>query len=168
MVVIQRIKTLRPAVAILLALVVSPETHWTQTQATRSLAVWYWQTDCRESRLLRLEISLDGRSIYQSSLHICRLRKEDLPPPKERPGVAFSFRGGHTFQGEIRTSQRQVVEANIWQAGGEPDGILMGISFSTGSRVLLNTLHHAKADHTSKSQLDRGLFVATYPDPQSR
>jgi hypothetical protein len=154
------------AFTILLGLVVGLGAHWSQSPATRPQPVWYWYSDCRESKPLGLEIFADGKSIYRSSLRICRMPSEDVPPLKEAPRLAFLFRGGHAFRTEHRTNPKEIIDANIWQAGGEADGLLMGISFSTKSRVLLNTVHLAKADHASESQLDRGLVMRTYPVPQ--
>jgi hypothetical protein len=160
---IRRIKNAFYAFAVVFGLGVSPGFHWSQTPSTRPQAGWYWYGGCREPKTLGLEILLDGKSIYHSSFRICRMRSTDVPPLREGPEVAFSLRGGHVFQGNLRTSPKEMVEANIWQAGCEPDGLLLGISFSAKGRVLLNTLHLAKADRASEALLDRGLVIRTNP-----
>ncbi len=155
------------ALAVVLGLGISPGSPLPQTRSTRPQVAWYWCSDRRESKTLALKILLDGKSIYRSSFRVCRTRSGDVPPLKEGPEVTFSFRGGHVFQGEHPTSPKEMVEVTIWQAGSEPDGLLLGISFSTKGRVLLNTLHLAETDHTSQSQSDHSLLIRTYPVPRS-
>jgi hypothetical protein len=112
---------------------------------------------------LRIEIVLDGKRIHRSSFRVCRMQSPDAPLLKEEPEVAFSFRSGRVFRGEHSTNPNEMIEANIWQAGAEPEGLLVGISFSTKSRILLNTVYFANAERATESQLDRSLLIRTYP-----
>ena len=83
--------------------------------------------------------------------------------------MAFYFKGGHEFQGEYRTAKTQTIEGNIWQAAEDPDGLLLGVSFATKKQVLLNTIHLAKANSVSQSEVDNGILVKTFPlPPKSR
>jgi hypothetical protein len=79
--------------------------------------------------------------------------------------VEFHFSGGRTFQGKYRTRTTDSIEGDIWQAGGEPDALILGISFDTGKQILLNTLHIANPGKQTSSQLDKDLFITTYPVP---
>jgi hypothetical protein len=71
--------------------------------------------------------------------------------------------GGHTFQGEHRTSPDETIEGNIWLAASDPGDILFGLSFANKKRTLLNTVHIAKSDNESASEIDRGIQVRTFP-----
>jgi hypothetical protein len=85
--------------------------------------------------------------------------------------LVFSFKGGHNFQNEYPTTPQQTIEVNVWQAGAEPDLLMLRLSFVSkgqNGRILLNTLHFAAPDRTSEMLLDRGLLVRTYPLPRSR
>jgi len=154
--------------ALALALAANPGTRCGQAASTAPEMLWYWLPDCRDSKVMRLEVLLNGKSIYQSSFSICRVRPADVRAGQTPQTVAFTFKGGHLFQGEHRTVPTQTVEGSIWQAGGEPDGLLLGVSFSTKDRVLLNSVHFVKPDRTSETKLDPGLFIRTYPIPRSR
>ena len=77
----------------------------------------------------------------------------------------FHFAGGHSFKGEYRTRSADSIEGDIWEAGGDPDDLILGISFDTGKQVLLNTLHVARPEKQTSSKLDKGLFITTYPVP---
>lgn len=55
------------------------------------------------------------------------------------------------------------IEGDIWQAGGEPDALIIGISFDTGKQILLKTIHVAKPGKQTSSEVDKGIFITTYP-----
>lgn len=83
----------------------------------------------------------------------------------------FSFRSGRpvVWDGyrdqKDRTAAGQVIEASLWQAGAEPDAVLIGVSFSTPDRVLMNTIHIAHPDRRTESTVAAGLTVSSYPAP---
>ena len=117
-----------------------------------------------------LEVALSRKVIYRSSFLVCPItdyseKAKDLLSARGTPGrrLVFSFRGGHVFQGEYRTTPSQTIEANVWQSGTDPGVILLGLSFSTKKQVLLNTIHAAKLDTTFTSEIDPGLTVRTFP-----
>jgi hypothetical protein len=70
-----------------------------------------------------------------------------------------------SFPSEFRTHSTDSIEGDIWQAGGEPNGLTLGISFDTKKQILLNTLHVARPDKQTSSELDRGLSITTHPLP---
>lgn len=42
-----------------------------------------------------------------------------------------------------RTRRTDSIAGDIWQAGGESDALILGVSFDSTRQVLLNTLHVA-------------------------
>jgi hypothetical protein len=72
--------------------------------------------------------------------------------------------GGHILQGEYRT-RMDSIQGDIWQVGGEPDALILGISFDTKKQILLNTLHIARPEKQTSSELDKGLFITRNPVP---
>jgi len=130
--------------------------------AARSAApygVWNWFENCDAARL-GLVVLLDGKTIYRSRFSVCR---SNVPAPTaEQQKLVFHFRGGHMFQGRYRTVPTQMIDANIWQAGADPDALLLGVTF-VSDRVLLNTVHVAKPGSASSSELDHGIVVKTFP-----
>jgi hypothetical protein len=107
-----------------------------------------------------LTVRLDRKVLYRGVVPICRGSRDT-----EDGRVAFHFAGGHAFQGKCHTRSTDIVEGDIWQAGGEPDALILGLSFDTGKQILLNTLHVARAEKQTSSELDKGLFITTYPVP---
>jgi|GEM_PF-1778441 len=123
---------------------------------------WHWFQNCNEHKAMRLEVLLDGKIIYHSSFPICRANTGSNAARRQRV-IAFYFKGGHVFQGEYHTAREQIIEGNIWQAGADSDAMLLGVSFSSKKQVLLNTIHVAKPDSASASEVDRGIVVRTFP-----
>lgn len=120
--------------------------------------VWTWSRQCSGTQKLNVTVSLQRKVLYRGVLAICRGSRE-----AENGRVEFHFAGGHIFQGKYRTRATDSVEGNIWQAGGDPDALVLGVSFDTKKRILLNTLHIAKPDSRTSSQLDDGLYITTAP-----
>jgi hypothetical protein len=127
--------------------------------ATRE-TLWTWFGNCNQDRKMELELLMNGKAIYRSSFPICPISDRSK---ETRKTIAFSIKGGHISQGEYHTTQSQTIEGNIWQAGADPGAILLGFSFSTANQILLNTVHVAKPDRVSTSEIDRGIVVRTFP-----
>ncbi len=122
-------------------------------------AVWTWSKRCNGDHKLGMSVRLDGKMLYRGILPIC-LGSRDA----EDGRVEFHFAGGHTFQQrEYRTRSTDSIEVDIWQAGGDPDALILGIAFYTSKEELLNTLHIARPDKQTSTEIDKGLFITTYP-----
>lgn len=122
-----------------------------------------------------LEVALSRKVIYRSSFPVCPIndyseKVKDLLSARGTPEqkIVFSFKGGHIFQGEYRTTPAQTIEGNVWQSGTDPGVILFGLSFSNKKQVLLNTIHVAQLDRASTSEIDSGLTVRTFPISHKR
>jgi hypothetical protein len=122
--------------------------------------VWTWSKQCDGNHKLGVTIRLDHKVLYRGVLPICHGSRD-----AEDGHVEFHFAGGHLFQGEYRTRSTDSIEGDIWQAGGESDALILGISFDTKKQILLNTLHVATPDKQISVELDKGLFITTYPVP---
>jgi hypothetical protein len=107
---------------------------------------------------MMFELLQDGKVLYHTSFPICRIT-QDVGIPNRT--VTFYVPGGHTFQGERHTGSSQRIEGNIWQAGTEATGMLLGVSFSTKNQLLLNTIHFATASGESSTKIDQRLITRT-------
>jgi hypothetical protein len=122
--------------------------------------VWTWSKRCSGDHKLGVTVRLDSRVLYRGVLPICRGSRD-----AQGGRVEFHFAGGHNFQGEYPTRSTNRIEGDIWQAEGDPDDSILGISFATAKQILLNTLHVARPDKQASSELDQGVFIATEPAP---
>jgi hypothetical protein len=116
--------------------------------------------------MMGIEVRVDGKSVFRSSFPIC---KRTSPPSADRSGkqeiLAFTFKGGRTFQGQYQTNSEETVEGNIWQAAPDPDGLILGVSFVSKkqNQILLNAVEFAQAGRRSVQEVDPGIFVETFP-----
>jgi len=134
--------------------------------SARPSPVWHWFQTCAQKTTMGIEVTVDGKSVFKSSFPIC---KTTIAPAEHRDGkhkiLAFNFQGGRKFQGEYQTTSGETVEGNIWQAGADPDDLILGVSFvsKTQKQILLNTVQIAPPDRRSVEEVDTGIFVETYP-----
>jgi len=150
------------SVAFVVLALMSPA--FAQNTTATSDQLWSWFGSCEAKRQMEIQIALNGEVIYQSSFPVCPIGDRSKEAQKT---VVFSVKGGHVFQGEYHTTAAQTIEGNIWQAGTDPGVILLGISFDSQNQILLNTIHIAKVGRESRTKIDRGLIVRTFPVPTS-
>ncbi len=124
-------------------------------------SVWYWSTECKTGHAMGLDVVVDGKTAIHFIFTACRGFLEDANDQTARR--EFAMNGGHTFQGMYRTKRTEKIECDLWQAGADPGDILVGISFMNSRRVLLNTIHIVRPDKASRSTIDAGIVVRTYP-----
>lgn len=146
--------------ALLVLLTATAIAQQPNSSPTIAETVWTWSKQCDGIHRLGVTVRLERKKLYRGSFLICRGSRG-----AENGREEFHFRGGHRFQGEYQTHSTDLIECDIWQAGGEPDALILGLSFTTKKRVLLNTLHIASPDKQTSSELDPGLVITTYPVP---
>ena len=138
------------------AILISPQQS---KAAPNEPPVWHWYSECANQQKVELKVVLDGAAIYKSSFFACSmLRSSIVPEPKQR---ILEFTLPAKANQRMKATTKIPVEGNIWEAGSDPDAILVGVSFATKDRVLLNTVHIAEMGKTTTSQLATGLFVVT-------
>jgi len=153
-----------------LILLIVPSLLSSQDSYVAPKQLWSWFGDCTQKKYIGLEVALSRKIIYRSLFPVCPIndyseKVKDLLSARGTPGrkLVFSFKGGHVFQGEYRTTPSQTIEGNVWQSGTDPGVLLLGLSFSSKKQVLLNTIHIAELDKSFKSEIDPGLTVRTFP-----
>jgi hypothetical protein len=128
--------------------------------------VWRWFQNCAAKTTMAMNVTVDGKSVFKSSFPICKTTNASADDRGTKQRIlVFTFKGGHTFQGKYQTTSAETVEGNIWQAGAEASGLLLGVSFVSKkqNQILLNTIHIAQPDHRSVEEVDNGIFVETRP-----
>lgn len=126
--------------------------------------LWFWFGDCPNPKQMQVEIVVDGQAVYRSRFHACRLaRSQQVDEAEQKTMYQFYFSGGHTWQDEYHTSKSDKIEGIIWEAGADPDDIVLGVSFATDKQILLNTVHIVKPGTPTQARLDRGVLIKTYP-----
>jgi hypothetical protein len=145
-----------------LALVASvPCPVFSTTLSTPDEVVWHWFGQCSDARGMTAEVTLDSKVLYTSSFPICQMRRGDIPAEAEQRRLVFFLeKEKRSFFGEAKAKR---LEGNIWEAGGDPKDIILGVSFATKDRIWLNTLHFVDPHKSSRSVLAKGLVIKTFP-----
>ena len=153
----------RVACVSILVAVAMPSAALGQSASPDSGDVWFWFGACKDGKPMGVELSVEGKTVYHSSFRACRMMRTDANGEREGKAKAFRFVGGHTFQGTYRTTKQEQIEGSIWQAGADPDDILLGVSFVAHNQILLNTIHIVRPGKSTQSELDAGVVIKTYP-----
>jgi hypothetical protein len=131
--------------------------------------VWHWFGNCSPNNKMGVRVVYQGKTIYQTSFAVCRLRRSDIPNEPEQRLLKFTLRANaKIFGDDFATLGTQEIEGDIWKAGGDPDALLLGVSFVTRDRILLNTIHIARPGRSARSVLAKGLSISTDQVPASR
>jgi hypothetical protein len=113
---------------------------------------------------MMLEFLVDGRPVYGSTFPICLMRRSDIRPEPQQRLLTFRFEAApRRFGPQYRASEPEPIIGNVWEAGQKRTAIVLGVSFATAERVLLNTRHVARPDRPARSEWIRGLELITRP-----
>ncbi len=122
--------------------------------------VWTWSKRCNGDHRLGVTIRLDRKVLYRGVLNICRGSRD-----AEDGQAELHFAGGHTFQSQYHTSPNESIEGDIWEAGGDPNFLILGIAFFNDKQILLNTVDIARPAKQTSSEIDANLSITTFPVP---
>ena len=123
---------------------------------------WRWFVDCSEPMTSRLQVALRGSTLYEATLPLCHVTYRSRSREGESRILSFFFTAdAGIFGDEFRGLGRQRIEGNVWEAGGDPDQIILGLSFVAGNQILLNTLHFASPSRDSSHEQAAGLTSTT-------
>ncbi len=117
---------------------------------------------------MTVEIEFDHHTISQTSFPVCRSERSSVNAAGEQGTISFSFIAGHpiVWRGyrdeDDTTHASQRITGDIWEAGADPDALILGVGFRVPDRLTMNTLHIAHPGKTDTTQVTRGLLVITY------
>ncbi len=152
-----------PVSTLALPLVAVPLSGQARTSAPNEV-VWHWFGACASDDSLVLDVHLDGKLVYSSAFPICQARRSAIQPEPQQRILEFRFDAEpKRFRAQDKAVGTQPIAGNVWEAGRKRDAIRLGVSFSTEQRVLLNTMHVARAHSPSRSERVRGLVITTRP-----
>jgi hypothetical protein len=137
-------------------------------QASQEGGVWFWFATCG-GPAMTLEVRLDKTTLYKSSFPLCRADRGSINSQGQASHVQFSFRPHRVIvwkgyrDKDDRTNANQLIQGQIWQAGADPDALLIGIVFADPHTVYMNTIHIAHPAQRDETEIARGLVVMTCP-----
>lgn len=126
--------------------------------------VWHWFGNCSDAKIVSVEIILKGKVTYKSSFPMCQMRRGDIPLEAVQRQLVFSLEKESLSIFEESTNER--LEGRMWEAGNEAGALILGVSFDSKDRKLLNTKHIVQPDRTEIHVVATGLIIKTYPEQQ--
>ena len=144
-----------------------------RSQRSDSELVWVWNTQCLAPTHVALRVQLDGKTIYSSSLPLCRWdREHDTGKTSFRftPARALTWYGYRSDEGDgtkdpgDTTPAGTALEIQFWQAGGESDAIELGYTVAARDGLHMNSLHVLSPTQKRTSTMAPGLVLETWPE----
>ena len=130
--------------------------------------LWFWFSKC-SGPTMTLEVRLDKDIIYQSAIPLCHARRDSANSQGQEHRIHFTFRPrrsitwtGYRDQVDL-TGAAQALEGDMWEAGADPDALLIGVTFADADKIYINTIHIAHPTQRDETEIARGLVVASYP-----
>ena len=118
--------------------------------------------------MMKLEVRLDGRLVYDSSFQMCR--EDAVGFTQEKQGdLVFTLKAPREIvwtgykEEDDKTKAAEEIKGTIWEAGGETWGLILGAYFQSRDTSLMNTLIGLEAKKRSETGIAKGLTVTTYP-----
>jgi hypothetical protein len=119
--------------------------------------VWHWSSECgKDSHAVGLTVMLSEHKIYQSSLRVCAIPREKTAPDKQQEKLVFYYK-------DPALSNEGEIEGNIWDAGGEPSSIIMGLSLESKHGIFLNTIFIMDVKKEASAVVMPNLRIVTEP-----
>ncbi len=130
--------------------------------------VWFWFSTCR-GPLMAIEVRLDEVTLYKGSFPSCLASRTSSHSQGQASRLEFVFRPERAIVWEgyreeaDTTAPNDRIECNLWQAGADPDVMVIGVTFLDRRKIYMNTLHIIKPSERSQTDVADGLLVITYP-----
>lgn len=119
--------------------------------------VWQWFGNCPHGKQAHLQILLDGKPVFQTDFPACHMPRSEIKlEPKQR---VLAFVLPQSGNARLSAPAGERVEGNVWEAGSDPDDILLGMSFAGPHQIWLNTLYIVKMGGPFELELEKGLVA---------
>ncbi len=144
-------------------------------QAQDEHQVWVWTPQCPSPTKVVLDVRLDGKSIYSTSIPLCRWKREfeegkaSFRFTPARPLIWYGYRsdeGDTANDPGDTTTAGATLEVEFWQAGGETDAIELGYSVADSGKIYTNSIHMLSLTRRSLTTMAPGLILETSPEKE--
>ncbi len=134
---------------------------------------WYWFATCGGPSMT-LELEFDTVTVYRASFPICRASTRSAATQGQGARIEFRFQSGRPiawsgYRDAVDTTRNgEVIEANVWLAGADPEAMILGLTFMRSHRILMNTVHIAHPPTIDSTVVAPGIVVRTSPGSATR
>lgn len=134
-----------------------------------SLPVWFWFATCG-GPVMGLEVRFDGTVLYRTEFPICKADFSSSKRQGEESGkIRFLFKPERSITWEgyrdpaAVTAAGHVLNVDLWQAGADPEDLILGVSFGDEHDTYMNTVHMAFPGKRDVSNPAEGIEIVTFP-----
>ena len=141
----------------------------TDTDKTEPL-YWFWSAQC-DALQLRVGISVDNAQNFSWAVPLCHgtWEQRELAGDSIRIEKVLTISRSVTWSGYRDEAQvtpaGDKIEVNIWVAGAQTEGTIIGLTFTSESlrSIVMNTTFYASPDAESSIELAPGFIFRTAP-----
>ncbi len=131
-------------------------------------SVWFWFMSCGK-QMLNVEVRFDHRLLIRAAVPICKAPRNSTLSGGQQGTLDFNFVPSRAIVWTGYRSDHDVSAASVhltgsvWEAGADPEDLLLGVVFMGPSKIMMNTIHVAHPAKSDTTIVARGLVVITYP-----
>jgi hypothetical protein len=130
-------------------------------------SVWIWSSACRSPHSMQLTAQLDRRTIYTATFPACLAERQEQTPAARMsfPLVAprrLMWYGYRSDAGESTAAGKHLT-VEVWQAGGDPEDMLLGVVVQDDSARYLHTILILDPHRQTVDSLTPGLVIRMGP-----
>ena len=132
--------------------------------------VWSWFATCA-GPVLMVDLMVDQTSVLEATVPICHQERGGSAGQGQSAGqIQFTFRpkrsivwSGYREHDDV-TAANAPLEAVIWQAGSDPDDLIIGITVADAKKNVMHALHMASPNVETSTTLAKGVVLRTHPE----
>jgi len=131
--------------------------------------VWYWFTPWG-GPTIDLEVRFDRATICQSKIPLCHVDRGSIKVGGHDRRIHFSFQPHRENKWSGYRDGEDVTKAGIspdgylWEAGADPEDILVGVTLSDAKGIHVNAIHVALPHKRTETEIAAGLVIITRPE----
>ena len=125
-----------------------------------------------------LEVQLDAVTLSKMAFPFCHAQR-GIIAEEPQESLSFYFKPKHAIiwmheSGAVITAMKtkpdQVIDSSIriWRADADSDWLIVGVSFYSDDKILMNRIHIAHLGKRDRSEIAAGLVLLTYPRKVAR
>jgi hypothetical protein len=129
--------------------------------------VWVWSAACLSPHSMQLTAQLDRRTIYSATFPACRAERHEQNPSA---GMSFPLVSprrlmwyGYRSDAGESTAAGKHLTVELWQAGGDPEDMLLGVLVQDDSVRYMNTILILDPHRQTVDRLTPGLVIRMGP-----
>lgn len=126
--------------------------------------VWHRQDACPTAQRASIQVEVHGEGattpLYRSTWRLCRLERTATDDTTRDD--ADTFDAGR-IAARVGIADGDTLEASVWEAGMERDGVVLGFSLQTTKRVMSHALYPIRVTERERHALGDGLELRVAP-----